>query len=55
MRRRAHVREGDETRRRGAQAARAQIESALAVAGWPWSSRLSAWLDALVILEEGAT
>jgi hypothetical protein len=41
-----------------ARAARRQIEAALdhAACGrtWPWSSRLSAWLDALVMLEEEA-
>jgi hypothetical protein len=35
-----------------ARAARAQIETFLDAAGWPWSSRLSLWVDALVVLEE---
>lgn len=37
-----------------ARAARAEVEAALAAAGWPWRRRLSLWLDALLILEEGA-
>jgi hypothetical protein len=40
-------------RRRAARAARAIAEAALDLAGWPWSLRLSRWLDALIILEEG--
>lgn len=32
--------------------ARREIESALDAAGWPWSRRLSLWLDALSVLEE---
>jgi hypothetical protein len=35
-----------------ARAARADVEAALDVAGWPWSRRLSTWLDALVIIIE---
>jgi hypothetical protein len=37
-----------------ARAARGAIESALGpdVRRWPWSRRLSLWLDALVVLEE---
>lgn len=35
-----------------AQAARAEIEAALDLASWPWSTRLSLWIDALVTLEE---
>lgn len=30
-----------------ARAARAEVEAALDAAGWPWSRRLSLWLDAL--------
>jgi hypothetical protein len=41
-------------RTRQAQAARGQLELALDFAGWPWSRRLSLWIDCLVILEEGA-
>jgi len=37
-----------------ARATRGAVEQALDGAGWPWSLRLSLWLDALVILEEGA-
>lgn len=36
-----------------ARAARRQLELALDSAGWPWSRRISLWLDYLVILEEG--
>lgn len=43
---------GDLNRRRQAQAAREQLELALDFGGWPWSRRLSLWLDCLVILEE---
>jgi hypothetical protein len=35
-----------------ARAARGQTEHALDRAGWPWSLRLSRWIDALVVLEE---
>jgi hypothetical protein len=35
-----------------ARAARGQVEAALEAAGWPWSARLSAWIDVLVVLEE---
>jgi hypothetical protein len=35
-----------------ARAARRILEAALQHAGWPWSARLSRWLDALVGLEE---
>jgi hypothetical protein len=44
-----------------ARAARAVLEAALdaraggqGVAAWPWSRRLSLWLDALLLLEEGS-
>jgi len=40
-------------RRQAARQARATIEMALDRAGWPWSLRLSRWLDLLVIVEEG--
>jgi hypothetical protein len=36
-----------------AREARAEVETALDQAGWPWSARLSRWLDALVVIEEG--
>lgn len=42
------------SRRREARAARCQVEAALDATGWPWSRRLSRWLDALILLEEGA-
>jgi len=42
------------SRQRQARAVRAIVETALESAGWPWSLRLSRWLDALLILEEGA-
>jgi hypothetical protein len=35
-----------------ARAARGVTEAALDAAGWPWSRRISLWLDALVVLEE---
>jgi hypothetical protein len=35
-----------------ARAARALMELALDHAGWPWSRRLSLWIDLLVLLEE---
>ena len=35
-----------------ARAARRDVEEALNFVGWPWSRRLSFWLDALVALEE---
>ena len=35
-----------------ARAARRDVEVALAAAGWPWSLRLSRWLDGLLVLEE---
>src|SRR5262249_19156631 len=38
--------------RRHVQAAREQIEKVLNGAGWPWSSRLSYWIDVLVVLEQ---
>lgn len=41
------------TMRRQAQAALAQLEVALDFASWPWSRRISLWLDALVLIEEG--
>jgi hypothetical protein len=37
---------------REARAARAEFEAALDVVGWPWSPRVSWWLDALVVIEE---
>lgn len=40
------------THRQAARAARRIVELALDAAGWPWSRRLSLWLDALVILDE---
>jgi hypothetical protein len=36
-------------------AARRVVEDALDAHGWPWSLRLSRWLDALVVLEERAS
>jgi hypothetical protein len=33
---------------------RRQIALALGAAGWPWSRRLSLWIDALVTIEERA-
>ncbi len=39
---------------RQARAARADVERALDAAGWPWSRRISLWLDALVLVEEAA-
>ncbi len=42
------------TRPAQARAARGEIEATLAAAGWPWSRRLSLWLDVLVLLEEEA-
>jgi hypothetical protein len=41
------------SRRRHAHAARREIEDALELAGWPWSLRLSLWLDYLLMVEEG--
>jgi hypothetical protein len=35
-----------------ARAARTELEMALDAAAWPWSLRLSRWLDALLVLEE---
>ncbi len=39
--------------RREARAARGELESLLGdcVSTWPWSSRLSWWLDCLLVLE----
>jgi hypothetical protein len=34
--------------------ARRELEDALDGAAWPWSLRLSRWLDALLVLEESA-
>jgi hypothetical protein len=31
---------------------RERLEDALARAGWPWSSRVSLWLDDLILVEE---
>jgi hypothetical protein len=42
------------TRSVEARQARAVVELALDAAGWPWSRRLSLWLDWLLILEESA-
>jgi hypothetical protein len=33
--------------------ARGELEQTLAANGWPWSRRVSLWIDALVLLEEG--
>jgi hypothetical protein len=35
-----------------ARAALLDVEAALDAAGWPWSCRLSLWIDMLVILAE---
>jgi hypothetical protein len=35
-----------------ARAARGDVEDALAAQGWPWSPRLSWWLDVLIVIEE---
>lgn len=35
-----------------ARAVRAITESALERAGWPWSRRISLWLDVLLTIEE---
>jgi hypothetical protein len=35
-----------------ARAARAIVEAGLDASGWPWSRRLSLWLDVLVMIEE---
>ena len=35
-----------------AKEARADIEDALDTSGWPWSRRLSLWLDTLLGIEE---
>lgn len=32
--------------------ARTEVEVALDAPGWPWSRRVSAWLDCLLVLEE---
>ena len=40
-------------RRALARDARGQVEAALDRIGWRWSRRLSLWLDALLVLEEG--
>jgi len=39
-------------RRHHARSPRAQVETALDRIGWRWNARLSAWRDALVLLEE---
>lgn len=39
-------------RRPTARAARGVIEAALDAHGWPWSRRLSLWVDVLVVTEE---
>ncbi len=36
-----------------ARGARGEIEAALDATGWPWSLRISRWLDLLLIFEEG--
>ncbi len=36
-----------------ARAARGEIEATLDSAGWQWNRRLSFWLDALLLIEEG--
>jgi hypothetical protein len=38
-----------------ARGARAIVELALDASGWPWSGRLSLWVDALIVLEERGT
>jgi len=38
---------------RAANAARGEIEDIIAGHGWPWSRRLSLWLDVLLVLGEG--
>ncbi len=40
--------------RESAQEARAIVEAALDAAGWPWSRRLSLWVDMLLVIEETA-
>jgi hypothetical protein len=35
-----------------ARAARAELETVLDAAGWPWSRALSLWVDLLVLLQE---
>jgi hypothetical protein len=42
-------------RREEARAARRDVERALDENGWPWSRRLSAWIDALLAIEEAAS
>jgi hypothetical protein len=37
-----------------ARGSRGIAEAALDSAGWPWSRRISLWLDALVMIEERA-
>jgi hypothetical protein len=32
--------------------ARGLLEAGLGLCGWPWSRRLSLWLDALLVIEE---
>jgi hypothetical protein len=39
---------------RQAHRARGQLERALDIAGWPYSSRLSFWIDVLIAIEEAA-
>lgn len=38
-----------------ARAARGHVEAALDGNGWPWSRRLSFWLDVLLIIEESSS
>jgi hypothetical protein len=40
------------SRQHEAREARAQIETGLDMAGWPWSRRLSLWIDTLVVIQE---
>jgi hypothetical protein len=41
------------SRQRQARAVRAIVEATLDATGWLFSRRLSLWLDALLVLEEG--
>jgi hypothetical protein len=40
--------------REHAREARRIVEHALDAAGWPWSERLSRWIDGLIVIEENA-
>ena len=44
-----------ESRARQASAARRDVEDTLDASGWPWSLRLSRWVDALTLLIEERT